>query len=78
MAFLACVKHASRLQDSRRSIALFTSEWYYWTDLLVGNVLHFTIELRRFSAVDREGLAEEGRAGGQIPPMKEARLYKTL
>ena len=27
--------------DSRRSIALFTSEWYYWTDLLVGNVLHF-------------------------------------
>jgi len=23
------------------SLALFTSEWYYWTDLLVGNVLHF-------------------------------------
>ena len=27
--------------DSRRSIALFTSEWYYWTDPLVGNVLQF-------------------------------------
>ncbi|CAK7328735.1 unnamed protein product [Dovyalis caffra] len=27
--------------DSRRSLALFTSECYYWTDLLVGNVLHF-------------------------------------
>ncbi|KAL5061616.1 hypothetical protein RYX36_023353, partial [Vicia faba] len=27
--------------DSRRSIALFTSEWYYWTDPLIMKPFHY-------------------------------------
>lgn len=31
-----------------------------------------------FSLSMNQGLAEEGKAGGQIPPMKEARPHKNL
>ena len=43
-----------------------------WLAILYSTLFHSMVR------VDREGLAEEGRAGGQILLMKEAKSHKTL